>query len=301
MIQIWYQSSTWWSWPPGKLPLSSPKIQRLIIPCWITTMHVQLYFMAISGHSEMLLPMLPHYLIAISISLHEHVQISTQPHGGVSWFHYVAKTKGRWVTSSKMVPSLLKAEIQPLLPWALEMCWAGLLQTLDQNPMVSNPTSNPSDTSSNMINYDSLGGWTLLIFFQVIWWPFLGPQWDKPSFPRPGCLWPWSDVLRVCFSGDACTSISFGLGVPQVGMVPRFHALLTHGRSPTEFLGGPILKFQLIVVSYYMKLTLLILPTIHCDWWGYCEPIQLVDPGQSHPGQSHPSRACGFGARFQDL
>ena len=145
-------------------------------------MHVQLYFMAISGHSEMLLPMLPHYLIAISISLHEHVQISTQPHGGVSWFHYVAKTKGRWVTSSKMVPSLLKAEIQPLLPWALEMCWAGLLQTLDQNPMVSNPTSNPSDTSSNMINYDSLGVGHCSFSFKSFDDHFWAPNETNPAF-----------------------------------------------------------------------------------------------------------------------
>ena len=74
-----------------------------------------------------------------------------------------------------MVPSLLKAEIQPLLPWALEMCWAGLLQTLDQNPMASSPTSNPNDTSSNMINYDSLGGWTLLIFLSSHLMTIFGP------------------------------------------------------------------------------------------------------------------------------
>ena len=94
MIQIWYQSSTWcqaitvfWftkkgrryeavgtetqifftvmaSREPPSLPKKTSAFSSLVglPPC------TSVYFIAISGHSKMLLPMLPHYLIAICIS-----------------------------------------------------------------------------------------------------------------------------------------------------------------------------------------------------------------------------------------
>ena len=166
------------SWPPGKSPCPQKTSDWSslvgLIPC------ISVDFKAKSGHSQVLLPMLPHYLIAICMSGQQSLRTfpSTLPHDGLSWFHCVAPRDVEWLPARcRLLCSRLRSNLccpvedvlgrdsnfGSKIPWSQSLLEASVT---------------PCDTPSNMITWGALGGLDAA-HFQVIWWPF-SAQWAKP-------------------------------------------------------------------------------------------------------------------------